>query len=571
MRFIYIDQAGRMVEVRSLEGLAARLELGAINSSTLLYDVVSDRWAPAAAHEFFRTIARPAAKEGGLPVTPPGLTPSPDTLPPAVHPAVEDSPGGGGEPTGEEDPPDTPPAEGAGPLTPLPEVPEGEFGEPTGDGRREPSEPSVLPRDGLSAPNQLFQWLESDEKGESAGAAGGLLEDELGLTHIPDFSGGGTPPPEPDPGAGVPTESELEVEMHPSLREASPADPLPHPTPPMEGLAPPDATHPSLEPGDRGDGSQEPDVAEDPFMVERGWAWEADHPPAGPTGPSPGFGEPSPPGDPADGSLPAPPPRARAPQRSPHRPAPRPSRGFPLGRGLALLALVAVSAWFVVDQWTWRAEAPVAVVPPELATTLSAVGGDAFRGMLEAVDSLASLRGLPPTPGPEWLEGIYLAYASRFPGVGAYWTAVGDFVEGIRTSEDALFRARLEAKVGALDLPGSSREILLEAGLGHFERSRLPRLRVYAELEGIARTAADLHQLLVEREDDIDYEPFTVSGVSRDPVIEAVPTDPPLAERMWSSIDRVTRGLQGLEALEAVSTRGILDALERELARAGWR
>ena len=120
-------------------------------------------------------------------------------------------------------------------------------------------------------------------------------------------------------------------------------------------------------------------------------------------------------------------------------------------------------------------------------------------------------------------------------------------------------------------MSASQSELLVAEGIARFDRVRGRRLRVYAQAEGIAAAAIELHDLLVEHEEEILYEPFTVSGVSRDPVIEAVPTNRPLAEMMWNLIDRVTRGLQDMDAIMGVSTTGFIEAVFRGLRSAGWR
>ena len=93
-------------------------------------------------------------------------------------------------------------------------------------------------------------------------------------------------------------------------------------------------------------------------------------------------------------------------------------------------------------------------------------------------------------------------------------------------------------------------------------RARGPSRRLaYDQVEEVATAALYLHDLLVMREDDIEYDPFTRDGVSRDPVIEAVPTDSILRNDMNARIDRLTEALDRLNALAAVRTRRLQDIL----------
>ncbi len=74
MRFAYIDSQGNEVAIPSVDGLALRIELGAISEDTDLYDAQAGRWGPAHTHEIFHTLSRHPEDDGFVP--PPMAPPS---------------------------------------------------------------------------------------------------------------------------------------------------------------------------------------------------------------------------------------------------------------------------------------------------------------------------------------------------------------------------------------------------------------------------------------------------------------------------------------------------------------
>lgn len=577
MRFQYVDRSGRKVEVQSLEGLAARLELGAITPETMLYDAVADRWAPAAEHEFFRSLVRPAGRETALPVTPPGLVPSPEEVEPVVEgrgaeddpdPAAVDAPPGSAP--GSEDIP----APGASP----PEEPEGDASQPDGsdeesmsrgpDPRAQGSFAEI--RDGTgSGASALFGLLDLDEGAEVSDPFGGELE----LDVLPDVE---APPADRERG-NDPTAPAADAPVEgPTLDEPLPADILPPPeapAPPLatrgEGPGPRVLSLDELGAGDDGSGAGSTEEAAGEPAGEGGresGAREGDwrYVPGGPP-PRPLKGV-EVPGEEDE-------PYFRATRSSPATLAGggdtgrRPADLLPVLRTGGIALVLALVVWFVGARWGPWAD-PRDRVPAELQAPFGTAWSGAYGDLLQAFDAMGRARPLAERPGRDWLEGVYLAYASRYPAEGEYWSGLGALVRDFRLSEDSIFASRVRSRLEAQRLPDGDRELLLREALRRFEESRPARVRVYAQAEGIAAAAAELHGLLVQHEEEILYEPFTVSGVSRDPVIEAVPTNRPLAETMWSLIDRVTRGLQDMDAIMGVSTRGFVDAVLRALRNA---
>jgi len=515
MRFLYVDRSGRRVEVPTLEGLAARLELGAISPETMLYDSVADRWAPAAEHEFFRTIMRPPGREGLLSATPPGLIPSNDEM---AEPVVERSS------------PSSQPGD-ASDDTPESELDPG--------GSREPRARFAEPEsDGTAAHNALFDLVELDAGSGDGGPLDHSLSRDLELSVVPDLQTEARMPVLDRREADSSGVREIRLDDI-DVEDPRPAGPSPSATSPKEG---------------------EGDSLGD-------WRYVPGGPPPAPlSGPRLGAEEEADYWTPSKGSgtASAPPPPVFAGTRT-SRP-PRRSSGIQRGGTLLVLLLVGL---FALERLAFRDAS--SALPLDLEPRLAGAAELAFGDMVAAMDSIADLRNLPDRPGQSWLEGVYLAFASRFEEEGSYWILLGEVLSELQAAELALFEGRLRARLQGMPILDSQKEILLQEGMLRFRASNPERRAVYDQAAAIARGATELHALLVAHESEIRYEPFTVSGVSRDPVIEAVPTNRPLAEQMWALIDGVTRGLQDMDAIMGVSTRGFLDAFFRGLTTAGWQ
>ncbi len=576
MRFQYVDRSGRKVEVQSLEGLAARLELGAITPETMLYDAVADRWAPAAEHEFFRSLVRPAGRDAALPVTPPGLVPSPEEVEPVVEGGGTDQdpdPLGAKGPGSDRPSDDLPPADESPPEEPGGDTPnaEGSDGESVYRGPEPQAQASFAEiRDGTGAgPNALFGLLDLNDAPEVPDPFGAELDlDVLPDVDTPPGDGGGEVEAAP-PGVDTPVED-------PTLDEPLPADILPPPEAPappipprVEGPGPRVLSLDDLGAGGDGPGAGSPaEGAGGPggSGVEESGGREGDwrYVPGGP--PPPPLKGVEVPGEEDE-------PYFRATRSSPATlagggdPGRRTADLLPVLRTGGIALVLAVVVWFVGARWGPWAD-PRDRVPAELQAPFGTAWSGAYGDLLQTFDAMGRARPLAERPGRDWLEGVYLAFASRYPAEGEYWSGLGALVRDFRLSEDSLFAARVRSRLEAQGLPDGDRELLFREALRRFEESRPARVRVYAQAEGIAAAAAELHGLLVQHEEEILYEPFTVSGVSRDPVIEAVPTNRPLAETMWSLIDRVTRGLQDMDAIMGVSTRSFVDAVLRGLRNA---
>lgn len=203
-------------------------------------------------------------------------------------------------------------------------------------------------------------------------------------------------------------------------------------------------------------------------------------------------------------------------------------------------------------------EAPPPGPPPELvAEVTGAAAGDLAVALLD----LQAAMEVPERPPEIWLEGAYLADAGAYPGVVRYWEGFGQSISVVRSLEGRLFRGSVTRHVERAELGPGASDALAARVLERFAAGAATRAVLYDDLEALAEEALALHALLVEHSDAIDHAPFTPGGVSRDPVLEAVPDDPELAEALWGHLDRIFEILERLQGVGPVSTPRLTEAL----------
>lgn len=181
---------------------------------------------------------------------------------------------------------------------------------------------------------------------------------------------------------------------------------------------------------------------------------------------------------------------------------------------------------------------PPPAANPELEARIREAEGSAFQDMIVAMDSLRSLHEV--TGGPrDWLSGRYLAHASEFGDVEAYWERYRAYVGELRSRDEELFRRGFVERLERSGLEGAVLSMRLARATEQFRSTGASRDTVYTAMDEMAQAALDLHRLLVEREDDIAYTPVRPGVVTRDPVLEAVPNDEELRNRIWDTLDRL--------------------------------
>lgn len=190
------------------------------------------------------------------------------------------------------------------------------------------------------------------------------------------------------------------------------------------------------------------------------------------------------------------------------------------------------------------AEGDTEVTGPVLPDTEEALSARADARFLGTVRG--RIVSLPSIPS-EWLGGRYLANASEYPRVGEVWTAYLVRIREVRAREAELYSAAYLSALDDARVTGASRTLRLASAMSRFERESAERTQHYARVEELALAAIGLHDLLVEREDLITYEPAVGTRVSVDPILQAAGADPETQELLEAALDRV---------LDALSARG---------------
>ncbi len=591
MRFAYIDSQGNEVPIPGVDALALRIELGAITAETELFDASENRWGPAHTHEIFHTLARAQEDEGFLappPVPPPGgggVEPSDGAGVGDRHTAdTSDSGapavGGPGEwAVAEEGASSEQPAESELTAPPVEAGPPSSGGFDFGltltdaggapdlslvDGP-EPTDVPPAPADrgagewgldlvddsALAAPDDLvteegaaafdFGGMDSleleadpfDADGADAGAEetsgaidfGGGMQLEEPLAGSMDFSGAGA-------GGGL----ELEQPMSDFNPDAPPA------WMEQDGPAPRAA-------------SEKPDSMDfTPGAVE-----SVDDP---------------------DG--PAPPRERREPKNRPSPPKrPRRRRIPPALVGIVLLAGVAAAAWYgwtafaaggsgsgADTETTVLPEVIIPDIPAELIPQMRDLADVALAGTIRELSGLVDELGLAAEPRQDWLAGVYLANASDFGDIRAYWEGIASFSARVRDSDADIFHEQYVAAMEAANVTEETRPILLERADSGFLATRQHRNDAYARLDALTDAALSLHRFLEANEADIRYDP-AAGGVSQDPVLEAVPSSEELGDEMWDRVDQITGALDAMGTLDRVTTERLTTVLFDRIRGAG--
>jgi hypothetical protein len=180
--------------------------------------------------------------------------------------------------------------------------------------------------------------------------------------------------------------------------------------------------------------------------------------------------------------------------------------------------------------------APPPVDDEGLASVLAEVEGSAFESMVLALDSLRAVFNVVAPP-EEWLGGHYLANASVYPEVPAYWSRYLSYVDELREEDEDYFRQGYVARLASAGLTGPVASMRLARAMVDFDETAPARDSVYDAMEKVARAALSLHELLLERESEITWTPVRPGFVTRDPILEAVPDDTELQELLNERLD----------------------------------
>lgn len=209
-------------------------------------------------------------------------------------------------------------------------------------------------------------------------------------------------------------------------------------------------------------------------------------------------------------------------------------------------------------------------IPEDLLPVMREVGEAAM------VDMIADFRGmqaefrLTAEPRDDWLAGNYLANASQFRDVQEYWEGIEAYVHRVRDVDTQVFHEHYVAQLQRAGIGGDQGATLMERADSGFLATRDARFEAYALMDDLVRAALDLHAFLLLKEQEIAFEP-AAGGVSRDPVLEAVPSSPELKDQMWDMLDRITGALDALGTFDRVTTERLTGVLFDRIREAGFQ
>jgi len=530
MRFAYIDSHGNEVPIPSVDALALRIELGAIGPDTQLYDAQADHWGPANTHEIFHTLSRDS-QAGGF-VAPPPVAPPPPSAAPAPK---ADKP----KPKPKPEPKPEPAAKSATDLgltlaepapptnKPAPEPEAGVGGLDLSLDLAPPQAPTRPSAAGGAGGGGTFDYgdlssgLQLEESPLDVQPAAGGMGDAMSFDTPMQFGTGG----------GVGAGNDLQLEQ--PMSEFSPDSPPGW----MEQESPRQSDVPSF--------STVPAAAEA----------------AAPRAPV-----------------------ADAPERPKRAPKDRPSAPkFKERRSLAvpivlIVVLLAVGVggyvgWPLLQARLAREDEPVAparvmpALPPELVPRMRELAEGAVAAAIAEVDASTRTDGAPTEPDQRWLGGNYLANASQFASIEAFWSGMGAFIDGVRAADWGLYHDKLVEGAQAAGLGAEEASMIVERADSGFSAASATRAEVYATLEGVVDAALALHQYLVENEANIEYRPAATS--TADPILEAVPSSTAIGDRMLELVDDVTEGLSDLGSLDRVTRERLVTALTGRIQQVG--
>jgi hypothetical protein len=286
-----------------------------------------------------------------------------------------------------------------------------------------------------------------------------------------------------------------------------------------------------------------------------------------------------------------PPPRPERPSRE--RPTPR-NRPSPPRRvkkhsllgalaRLVVVAAVAAGGWY---GWQWyqgraereraaqlaavQAEVTLPEIPAGLLPRMRDLGNAALSATITRLGDMEGSFRLGTEPDSEWLAGIYMANASRYGGIRTYWEGIRDFVDTVRAVDAKVFHEEYVKQLQHAGFKGDTARMLLARADSGFAATRKDRQAAYSLMDDLVNASLNLHQFLLANQSQIDYEP-AAGGVSRDPVLEAVPKNKQLGTEMWSRVDQITAALDSLGTLDKVTTEQLTRTLLERIRKAGFR
>ena len=295
-------------------------------------------------------------------------------------------------------------------------------------------------------------------------------------------------------------------------------------------------------------------------------------------------GKPTPSARPTTPSMPPQPRKPdRAPQRTSASTAPKPKKsGSGKGAKVALFLVLGVAAgaagvYFAPSVLSPSLDAPGPGSPVETAPQPSpeptpALIPDTEEAVLERAHELylaetqRILRVLEPIPDV-WLQGRYLAAPSDYTEVRDAWSVYLTLVREVRAGDEDLYRTSYERALDDARIAEPARGPRLATAMTAFQADAPDREAHFQRVERLAAAAIQGHDVLLEAEGTIAYEPATGPTVSGDPVIEAVGRSAEAQSLLDDVLDGVLAEVQAeggpgqMSGIRAWVYEGLLDAV----------
>ena len=212
------------------------------------------------------------------------------------------------------------------------------------------------------------------------------------------------------------------------------------------------------------------------------------------------------------------------------------------------------------------------VLPPlsaELEPQMRELAGEALAALYAEVRAGWASGEPVAAPSREWLGGMYLANASQYEGVEAFWNGMEARLVGVEGIDVARFDAEFQARAAASGVSSDDAAAMRERATAGFVAGREERAAIYGQIERLIDAALALHAFLLANEANIEYVP--ASSGTTDPVLEANPATPELRQAMEGYIDTITRVLGELTFMEQVTADGLWAHVLNEVQQVGIR
>ncbi|MDH3424538.1 MAG: hypothetical protein OEN00_16200, partial [Gemmatimonadota bacterium] len=511
MRFAYIDSNGNEVPIPSVDALALRIELGAIDEHTQLYDAQADQWGPAHTHEIFHSLSRDSTEEDGF-VAPPPAAPSAGAVPDTPTPPSK---------TTEKPTPDT--ASTADLRSDAPrasgeeveeEEADGSFGLTLASQRESEEAPVDRSVHRGSDPLDRASSVGADEPLDFAPSEGGTMDLSAARDTPTDLAPSGAAADFAEPvesGMFDFGEGSLEVEEAFEPPTDAPSMDL------SAGGAPDFSGAMGLETSmefdsggfDSGDGSPlELEAPMSDFSPQDPPSWMEESEASG----ADDVLDFSTAGEAAqvDGEVDVPLRKRTTPRNKPSPPKLRKQRNLALPLVIVVLLLAVgvggYAAWpLVSDRLSRVGGGPdQAVVIPPLADDLMPVMRSASEAAIGAVFEQARsgwMSGQMQAPPTDWLAGIYLANASDYPEVTDFWEGMADLLGLVRAMDLASFDAAMRAELAARGTSAVQSQAIVARADSGFVAAAPDRAEAFDRFQSVIDAALQLHRFLVANQE----------------------------------------------------------------------